>query len=127
MNGEERIQTREQHGANPFFSVAVCSYPFTLEPSGSVFIPCFFKRITAETGGSSLNGYEPIRTEKNGFNLGVQHAANPFFSVAVCSYPFTLEPSGSVSIACFFSADNSGNWRFKPERIRTNTNGEERI
>ncbi len=68
MNGQERIQSGEQHGANPFLSVGVRLYPFTLEPSGSVFIPCFLQRITAETGGSSVNGYEPIRTEKNGFN-----------------------------------------------------------
>jgi hypothetical protein len=60
MNGEERIQTREQHGANPFFSVGIRSYPFTLEPSDSVFIPGFSKQITAETSGSSLNGYELI-------------------------------------------------------------------
>ena len=80
LNGYERIGTErngfdpgKEHGVNPFFSVGICCYPFTLDPSDSVFIPFFSRgeqRIPTETGGSCLNGYERIGTDRNGFDPG---------------------------------------------------------
>jgi hypothetical protein len=102
---------------NPFFSVGICCYPFTLEPSGSVFIPFFLsrrtQRIPTEKNGSRVNGYERIGTDKNGFDPGKEHGVNLFLAVGICCYPFMLEPSGSVFIPFFLPEEYSGYQRKK--------------
>ena len=98
---------------NLFLSVGICCYPFTMEPSGSVFIPFFLsrgtQRIPTEKNGSSVNGYERIGTDRNGFDL---------------------EPSGSVFIPFFRSrrtqqipTEKNGSRLNGYERIGTDRNG----
>ena len=78
------------------------------------FLSSRAQRIPTEENGSSLNGYERIGTDRNGFNPGKEHGVNPFLSVGICSYPFMLEPSGSVVIP-FSPVEHSGYQRIKAD------------
>ena len=114
-------------GANLLLSVGIRSYPFTLEPSGSVGIP---RILTADTNGNRRFLPERIRINMNGeerIPSRNTHGANPLLSVGIRSYPFTLEPYGSVGIPRILTTDTNGNRRFLLKRIATNMNGEERI
>ena len=53
--------------------------------------------------------------------------SNPFFSVHIRCYPFKQEPPVSVGIRCEDAWDTNGTIRFQRERIRTDTNREQRI
>ena len=64
-----------------------------------------------EKCGSSVNGYERIGTDRNGFDPGKEHGVNLFLSVGICCYPFMLEPSGSVFIPFSPAGQNGYQWK----------------
>ena len=75
-----------------------------------------------EKYGSSVNGYERIGTDSNGFKLGKEHGVNLFVSVGICCYPFMLEPSGSVFIPFFLQWKSADTNRYEQTRTDWITN-----
>ncbi len=111
MNGYELRRT-DKNGApsalnvhtTPFLSVRIRSYPFKQEPHVSVVIPNSIaaqhhrEGIPTEPDGSSMNGYEPGRTDKNGAPSALYIKNTPFLSIRIRSYPFKQEPHVSILI-----------------------------
>jgi hypothetical protein len=111
-------------------SVSLGWYPFVSVHAGTVWFRCYPTHPTTDTNGNGRFLPKRIATNMNReerISSRNKHGANLLLSVGIRSYPFTLEPSGSVVIPRTLTADTNGNGRFLPERIATNMNGEERI
>ena len=127
MNGEERISSRNKHGANLLLSVGIRWYPFTLEPSGSVVIP---RLAVTDTNGNGRFLPKRIATNMNGEERISSRNKHGGESVALGWYPFVSVHAGTVWFRWYPThptTDTNGNGRFLPKRIATNMNREERI
>jgi hypothetical protein len=117
MNGYEprrtdknRVPSAPNVHTTPFLSIRIRSYPFKQEPHVSAVIPKSSvakhnrQGIPTEKNGSSMNGYEPGRTDKNRAPLSVSIQDIPFLSIRIRSYPFRQEPHVSVPIPASIAA-----------------------